>query len=302
MKIDEAAMERYQGGKRALIYNILINLSLALFKGAAGYFARSQAMIADAFHSGGDVMVNVVVLFGLRSSYKPADECHPYGHGKAETLAQNLVGLLIMGTGGYLIISSALTFREGVVEAPGTFALIAALISLVVKEVLFRYMWKLGQKYNSRALIANAWDHRCDVLSSLAALIGIGGARLGGYLGHPHFYYLDPVAGMVVAVLIIYMGLKLVRESRDELMDGACSGSTLDEISQLALEIPHVKEVYEVRARRSGPCLLVDLEIGVDGNLSIEEGHELAHRVKENLLQKREEIHFVNIHVAPCKE
>ena len=298
---ENKAFKRYQRGKKAIIYNLFINLLLALFKGFVGYFSRSKAMMADAFHSGGDMMVNIIVLFGLRESYKPADDCHPYGHGKAETLAQNIVGLIIIATGAYLIQSSVRCLWEGVEQAPGSFALVAALISILIKEILFRYMWALGKKVNSRALIANAWDHRSDVLSSTAALLGIGGARLGAYLGYPLLYYLDPLAGAAVAVLIIRMGLEIVKESGRELMDGACSPNILDEICSIALEVPRVKEIHQIRARSSGPCLLVDLEIGVDSGLSVEEGHTVAHDVEEQLLSIRDDIDFINVHVGPAE-
>ena len=298
---EKKAFKRYQRGKKAIIYNLFINLSLALFKGYIGYFSRSKAMMADAFHSGGDMLVNIIVLFGLRESYKPADDCHPYGHGKAETLAQNIVGIIIIATGGYLFLSSMRCLWEGVEQAPGSFALVAALISIVIKEILFRYMLALGKKVNSRAIIANAWDHRSDVLSSTAALLGIGGALLGAYLGYPLLYYLDPLAGAAVAVLIIRMGLGIAKESGRELMDGACSPDTLDEICSIALGVPRVKEIHQVRARSSGPCLLVDLEIGVDSGLTVEEGHNVAHDVEEKLLSTRDDIDYINVHVGPSE-
>ncbi len=297
---EKRAFKRYQRGKKAIIYNLFINFALALFKGLVGYFSRSKALMADAFHSGGDMLVNVIVLVGLKESYKPADSCHPYGHGKAETLAQNIVGMLIIGTGGYLIINSLQCVWAGVEQAPGSFALLAAAISIAVKEVLFRYMWALGKKLNSRALIANAYDHRSDVLSSAAALLGIGGARLGAFLGYPAFFYLDPLAGAAVAVLIIRMGLTMMKESGRELMDGACSRETLEEICSIALAVPRVKEIQQVRARSSGPCLLVDLEIGVDSDLSVEEGHDVSHEVEEHLLHCRDDIHYIHVHVGPA--
>ncbi len=300
--MEKKAYQRYQRGKKAIVYNLFLNLALALFKGVIGYMSRSQAMMADAFHSGGDMMVNVIVLLGLKESHRPADDCHPYGHGKAETLAQNIVGLLIMATGFYLIISSLVCLWAGMEQAPGSLALVAALVSIVIKEVLFRYMLALGQKLNSRALIANAWDHRSDVLSSLAALLGIGGARLGAYLGYPVLYHLDPLAGAVVAVLIIRMGLEIMKESGRELMDGTCPPETLEDICAIALKVPRVREIHRVRARSSGPCLLIDLEIGVDRELSVQEGHNVSHEVEEQLLRSREDIHLINVHVAPVQD
>jgi len=259
-------------------------------------------MIADAFHSGGDLLVNIVVLTGLRAAYRPADEEHPYGHGKAETLAQNIVGLLIIATGAYLALASLMSLGEGLTEPPGSLALAAALLSIVVKEFLFRYMLLLGKKFRSRAIMANAWDHRGDVLSSLAALLGIAGARLGVYMGYPILYYLDPLAGVLVSALIVYMGLKIMQEAGKELMDSMCSLETLQDIAAIARNVPRVKEVQQVRVRGSGPCLLVDLEIGVDGFLSVEEGHDVAHALEEKLLEERTEIISVNIHVGPCRE
>lgn len=299
ISLDAKALQRYRASKRAIFFNVLFNLSLALLKGSIGYIAHSRALIADAFHSAGDLVVNIVVLIGLRTAYKPADEEHPYGHGRAETIAQNMVGMLIVLTGGYLAVSSILSLGEAPIAPPGILALIAAFISLVVKEGLFRYLRRVGNKVNSKALLANACDHRSDVLSSLAVLIGVGGARLGGYLGYTGLYYLDPLAGAAVSVLIINMGLGVVRDAGKELMDSMCSPETVEEISATALSVPRVKEVYDVRGRSSGPCILVDLEIGVDKDLSVEEGHEVAHEVEDRLLYGREDIHFVVVHVAP---
>ena len=301
-KREVKAALRYRRGRNAILYNIIINLVLALLKGFAGVLARSQAMIADAFHSAGDLLVNFVVLLGLRASYKPADAEHPYGHGKAETLAQNIVGLLIMGTGVYLAVSSLLTLRTEPEGPPGQLALYAAVFSIVVKWILFRYMWHVGEQENSRAIKANAMDHRSDVLSSLAALVGIGGARLGATLGYPLFYYLDSLAGIVVSTLIIMMGLGIMRDAGNELMDSMCPPETLQEISSLALDVPHVKEIHQVRVRSSGSCLLVDLEIGINGSFSVEEGHAVAHSVEENLFQNREDIITITVHVGPCRE
>ena len=301
-KREVKAALRYRRGRNAILYNIIINLVLALLKGFAGVLARSQAMIADAFHSAGDLLVNFVVLLGLRASYKPADAEHPYGHGKAETLAQNIVGLLIMGTGVYLAVSSLLTLRTEPEGPPGQLALYAAVFSIVVKWILFRYMWHVGEQENSRAIKANAMDHRSDVLSSLAALVGIGGARLGATLGYPLFYYLDPLAGIAVSTLIIMMGLGIMRDAGNELMDSMCPPETLQEISSLALDVPHVKEIHQVRVRSSGSCLLVDLEIGINGSFSVEEGHAVAHSVEENLFQNREDIITITVHVGPCRE
>ncbi len=292
---------RYRRGRNAILYNIIINLFLAILKGIAGVLARSQAMIADAFHSAGDLLVNFVVLIGLRASYKPADAEHPYGHGKAETLAQNTVGILIMGTGVYLAISSMLTLQVEPVGPPGQLALYAAFFSIVVKWILYRYMSHVGEQENSRAIKANALDHRSDVLSSLAALVGIGGARLGAGFGYPIFYYLDPLAGIMVAVLIIMMGLGIMRDAGKELMDSMCSPELLHEISSLAQTVPNVKEIHQVRVRSSGSCLLVDIEIGIEGSLTVEEGHAVAHDVEENLFQKREDIITINVHVGPCE-
>ncbi|RJX24164.1 MAG: cation transporter [Dethiobacter sp.] len=299
--ISSVSFQRYRRGKRAIFLNIVINLSLALFKGFIGYFSRSQAMLADAFNSGGDLLVNFVVLTGLKTAHRPADEEHPYGHGKAETLAQNGVGLLIMATGLFLAISSLKSLGTILTEPPGSFALVAAIISLVIKEILFRYMWILGKKVNSRALLANAWDHRSDVFSSLAVLTGIGGARLGSYLGYPFLYYLDSLAGVLVSMLIIYTGMSIMKDAGNELMDGMCSPETMKEITSIARGVPRVKEIQQVRVRGSGPCLLVDLEIGVDGFLSVEEGHDVAHALEEKLLYEKEEIIYINVHIGPCR-
>lgn len=291
-------IHRYRAGAQGAWLGIVINFTLMLLKAAAGYFAQSKAMVADAFHSGGDLLASTVVLIGLKISCRPADDDHPYGHWKAESLAQNLVGLLIM-LAGISIIISAVNDLRGDLHPPGPLALWVAVLSVVVKEGLFQHNIRLGKRIDSGALIANAWDHRSDALSSLAALVGIIGARLGGYWGRSWLYYLDPLAGVAVALMILRMGFLIMREASGELMESMADQEIRDEICRLAQSVPGVEEVYEIRARQAGPYLLVDLEIGVNGEVTVDEGHRVAHEVEDKLLREKKQIFNVIVHVQP---
>jgi cation diffusion facilitator family transporter len=280
---------------------VLVNIMLVLVKGTAGMVSGSVAMLADALHSASDIVASAVVWVGIRVASRPADEEHPYGHGKAESIASKIVSIIVILAGLNIgLMSMRALFMPGR-PAPGAAALFAALISIVVKEILFRYTYRIGREQDCRALVANAYEHRGDALSSVAALLGIAGARVGLALNEPRLFYLDPLAGILVSAFIVRMGWRLAGEAASELMDGRVDDSLLVELTGLAQAVDGVMEIHDIRIRAAGPHYLVDLEIGVDGRITVEEGHDVARRVKEHLLCEKEQVGGILIHVNPCR-
>ncbi|EEG77673.1 cation diffusion facilitator family transporter [Dethiobacter alkaliphilus] len=291
-------VENSLSGARA---GIIVNLFLAVLKAGAGIMSGSFAMMADALHSFADIVASGVVYVGIRVASKPADDEHPYGHGKAESIASKIVSIIVILAGLNIGYFSLQALFQADLPVPGQMALYAALISIVVKETLFRYTIRIGRETNCKALVANAFEHRTDALSSVAALLGIGGALLGAAYGLPQLAYLDPVAGIIVSVFIVRMGWHIAIEAASELMDAQEDPEFIAGLEKLILAVDGVLEVHGIRVRAAGPHKFVDLEIGVDGDISVREGHDVARRVKQELLAKQEEITNVLIHVNPCR-
>ncbi len=278
--------------KTCTMIGIATNLALTVLKLLAGIFGLSYALIADAIHSAADSLGGIIAYLGIRLGEKPADQCHPYGHANAETIAAFFVALIILGTGALIGVSAVGLIARGHFETPTTLALIAALISILVKEGIFRYTLKVGQRNNSPAVIAGAWDHRADVYSSVAALVGIIGAKLA-------FIYLDPIAGIVIAALIVRVSIKMLRSNVGILMDESPDGSFLTLISDITVGIEGVMAVGCVKAHRSGPAYIIDIKIEVDGRLTVEQGHQVSGAVRSELLQEIRHVRDVMVHVNP---
>jgi len=278
--------------KICTLLGLIVNIALAVFKLLAGIFGFSYAMIADSIHSFSDTFATGIVYAGIRIGEKPPDESHPYGHANAEIIAAFLVALTILATGTYIGIAAIRLIAHQQFATPATIALVAAGASIVIKEALFRYTFSVGKRNNSPAVIANAWDHRSDAYSSIAALVGIAGAKMG-------FQYLDPVAGLVVSAFIIRMSLTLLRPNIGILMDERPDSPTLDKIRTATLEVDGVKAIDRLRAHRVGAALTVDLEIAVDSSLSVEQGHRVAEKVKARLVDEIESVQDVMVHINP---
>ena len=280
--------------KTCTLIGIVTNVSLTVLKLLAGIFGLSHAMIADGINSASDSLASVTAYLGIRLGEKPPDQNHPYGHANAETIAAFFVALLILGTGVFIGVSAIEFVAHGYLETPTMLALVAALISIAVKEGIFRYTIKVGQRNNSPAIIANAWDHRSDVYSSIAALLGIIGAKLG-------FVYLDPIAGLVIAVLIVRVSLKLFRSNVSILMDESPDSSFISLISDTTRTIDGVRTVDCVKAHRCGPVYIIDIKIAVDSWLTLEQSHEISGTVKSQLLKKIRHVRDVMVHVNPYR-
>ena len=269
------------------------NLGLAALKGAAGVLANSSAMIADAVHSASDIFASLFVYISLKIAQKPADEDHPYGHGKAEVISTLIVGMMLAGAGIQIIATAFTVIRGGNIQPPGNLAVYAALFSIVIKELMYRFTHAAGVRSNSPATIANAKDHRSDAFSSVAALAGIMGAKL-------KYPVLDPVAGIIVALFIFKMSYDIVMDALGQIMDITPGQEMIDQIKQLSLVVNGVRSVHGIRVRRSGAVYFIDLDIVVDPEISVKQAHDIADQVRDMLFAHMANINEVRVHVDPC--
>lgn len=291
--------DRFAKAETGAWVGIIGNILLAGVKGIAGFLSGSQALIADAFHSASDVAGSFAVLVGLKAAKRPPDKDHPYGHGKAESIAAIVVSVLLLVVGIELAIAAAKSIWNGKVVVPEWYALAAIILSIVAKESMFQYKFRLGKRLSSQALIANAWEHRSDVYSSIAALAGVGGAMIGGKLGISWLLYLDPIAGAVVALLVLRMGYRLVLDSIHSTMDHVLHDEDANPLIRAVQSVDGVITVDELRAREHGHYVIVDVKISVNPRLTVAEGHTVAKRVKKHLLQRFIHVADVFVHVNP---
>lgn len=277
---------------------IIGNLLLAIFKGVIGITANSRALIADAVHSASDVVGSLAVLIGVRVARVPPDEDYPYGHGKAESIAAIIVSVLLAIVGLKIGYGSLEAFFLPV-KAPARLAIGAAFLSMIIKEIMFRYKYRLGKKIGSQAVIANAWEHRSDVYSSLAALIGITGAVLGERVGVPFLVYLDPVAGVLVSLLVLRMAYKLIKESIHYTLDHVLHLEDAQKLIRTVKEVPGVRRVDQLRAREHGFYVIVDVKVAVSPDMTVEQGHQIGKKVKEALILEHQQVADVLVHINP---
>ncbi|MDY7221203.1 cation diffusion facilitator family transporter [Halalkalibacterium halodurans] len=290
---------RFKEAEFATWVGIIVNGLLALMKGVIGWLSGSRALIADAAHSASDVAGSIAVLAGLRTAKKPPDADHPYGHGKAENVATIIVAILLIVVGVEIAISSTKVFVGEMPSAPKGIALVAIIASIIIKEVLFQYKYRLAKKINSSALLAEAWHHRSDALSSIAAFIGVFGAMVGQHFNYPILVYLDPVAGLIVSLIVIKIGFSLAKESSSIMMEQVLDPEKTKPFIRTVSKIEGVKRIDELLARTHGHYIVVDIKVGVDPNLSVEEGHRISKRVKKALLANHSHIKRVFVHINP---
>lgn len=289
--------ERFKKAEFVAIIGIIGNLILAILKWVIGVYANSRALVADAVNSASDVAGSLAVFIGLRAAKQPPDEDHPYGHGKAESIAAIIVAVLLVLVGFEIGKSSFQAFFQPI-EAPKLIALVAVIVSIVIKETMFRYTFSMGKKLNSDALIVTAYDHRSDVYSSLAALVGIGCAIFGEKLGIGWLVYADPVAGIFVSILILKLAWKLGSESIHNALDHVLHEEDTLELRKIVDSIPEVKKIDELHAREHGHYVIIDLKISVDPYMTVEEGHRVGKKVKQKLMEERH-VENVFVHINP---
>lgn len=292
---------REKGIYKVTIVGSIVNFLLLVFKFFAGIAGHSAAMLADAVHSLSDFITDIVVIVFVRIAGKPEDKGHDYGHGKYETLATAIIGLLLLCVGFGIFwngASSIYTFlRGGQLESPGVVALVAALVSIVSKEILYQYTVIQGKKLNSQTVIANAWHHRSDALSSIGTAIGIGGAILLG----DHWRVLDPVAAVVVSFFIMKVSVRLLIPCVDELLEKSLPEDVEKEIEQTVLSFPGVSQPHHLRTRRIGNYYAIELHVRMDGKITLEEAHSTATAIENKLKEMFGKGTHVGIHVEPTK-
>lgn len=286
---------------RVTFIGFAVNLLLAGIKLAAGILGRSGAMVADAVHSFSDMATDVVVIAFAKISAKPKDEGHDYGHGKYETLATIIISLALAAVGTGILVNSIGAIRVvvdgGLLLRPGTVALLAAAVSIVVKEILYRYTVREGRRVSSPSMIANAWHHRSDALSSLGTLAGIGCAY---FLGDK-WRIADPIAALVVAVFIFKIAFDLIRTGLDELLERSLPEDVEEEILRVVAANPEVREPHNLRTRRIGASIAVEVHVRVDGAMSVCRSHELTEDIERRLRARFGEGTMIAIHVEPLK-
>ncbi len=289
-----ADMDFEKTATRVSVVSIAGNAALSLFKLLAGILAHSGAMISDAVHSASDVMSSFIVIIGVKLSVRAPDKEHPYGHERFECVAAIVLAVVLAVTGlliGYKAIGS-IDAKGGAQVVPGVLALIAAVVSIAVKEAMYWYTRYYGKRLNSTSLMANAWHHRSDALSSVGALIGIAGARLG----HP---VMEPLASLVICVFILKAAYDIFRDAMGKMVDRAADAGTEKKLSDCVLTHPEVLGIDRLQTREFGSRIYVDLEIRLDGALSLYEAHAIAERVHDHIEREFPSVKHIMVHVNP---
>ena len=296
MKENQREKEIY----KVTIVGALANVTLLIFKFVAGIISNSSAMIADAVHSMSDFITDVVVIVFVKISSKPQDKSHDYGHGKFETLATLIIGIALLFIGLMILYNGAsATYRciwlGEELHRPGMIAFWAAIFSIILKEAVYQYTVFKGRNLNSQAVIANAWHHRSDAFSSIGTAVGIGGAI---FLGDK-WVVLDPIAAIVVSVFIINVSLKIIIKSINELLEKSLPDEIENEIIKVAESFDMVKDVHDLRTRRIGNNIAIEMHLLMDGNLSLQCTHNTTELIESELRKKYGEHTHIAIHVEP---
>lgn len=295
-------MDRIKEVYRVTIWGSVINVVLLILKFAAGILGHSAAMIADAIHSLTDFATDAVVLVCVTLGSKPVDKSHDYGHGKFETLATAVIALALLAVGVMICYSGVMKTYGAMVlgetlEQPGMVALIAAVVSIVLKEWAFRFTARVGRRCDSQAVMANAWHHRSDALSSVGTMFGIGGAI---FLG-PRWAVLDPLAAIVVSVFIVRASLGLIKQAVDELTDASLPEATENEIMEIAGKEEGVQEIHNLRTRRIGNSIAIDMHVRMLGSTTLFDAHQRATNIEHRLKDRYGKGTYVNVHLEPIK-
>ncbi len=292
-------MERNKEIYKVTLVGVAVNIVLLLFKFVAGIVGHSAAMLADAIHSLSDFVTDLIVLVFVHISGKPKDKSHDYGHGKYETLAMTIIGVALLGVAIGIVYSGVIKVIDWLhgeqLEAPGLLALWAALVSVVLKEAVYRYSMVKARQLNSQAVEANAWHHRSDALSSLGTAVGIGGAI---FLGQ-RWTVLDPIASVIVGLFITKVAVDLLRDGIGDLMEQSLPDEVEEEMLRLVATLPGVIEPHDLCTRRIGNHYAIELHILMDGDISLREAHDKASEVESLLRNRYGESTHVAVHVEP---
>jgi len=291
-----ASVNNLQTGARIALFGLAINIMLASVKMIAGFFGNAYVLIADGIESAMDVGGSIVIWGGLKVAARPPDRTHPYGHGKAEPIAAVIVAIGVLAAALGLTIQSV---REIFLphHGPAPYTLVVLIVAVIVKEILYRYVIQFGRSVESTAVQTDAWHHRTDAMTSIAAFIGISVALVGGEA----WQSADDWAALFACALIGTNGYRLLRPALFEIMDTAPRGKIVDSVRNAAAAVPGVIEVEKCLIRKMGLDFYVDLHVGVNGSISVHEGHEIAHRVKAAIQRGDSRIADVLVHIEPAK-
>lgn len=289
------AIARLKRGLRATLLGMVLNTFLAAGKLAAGILGHSHALIADAVESLADIFSSIVVWRGLVVAEEPADEDHPYGHGKAEAIAAAIVSTMLLLAAAGIGMKSVQEIIAGHGQGPRAFTLIVLIGVILIKETMFRFVNREATTIESTAMRADAWHHRSDAITSAAAAIGITIALIGG----KGYESADDIAAIVAAVIIAFNGILLLRPALSELMDESAKPEVVQAIRRAAGAITGVEQVEKCMVRKSGPRYLVDMHVQVNPGITVKQGHAIAHEVKDRILEKFPAVEDVLVHVEP---
>ncbi|MCP4213335.1 MAG: cation transporter [bacterium] len=287
-------LEEVRHVRRITWIGIAVNLALAALKGAAGILGGSQAVIADAFHSLSDSTTDVAILLGVKFWSAPPDECHPYGHKRIETLITTSIGFLLAAVAVAISYNALNSVREVHMARVGWIAVTGPLLSIIVKEILYRKTIKVGIEIKSRAVMANAWHHRSDALSSIPALLAVAASVI-----NPKWAFVDSIGALVVSLFILKVAWDITRPALSELTDSGASRQDRKRIHEIAVAVEGVKEAHAIRTRKAGPSIYVDLHILVEPEMTVREGHDISEAVREKLVNEGPEILDVVVHLEP---
>ncbi len=293
--VDEKSCQKHKGILKVTLIGAFFNILLVGLKIVVGFFIHSQSLIADGIHSLSDLVTDVAVIVGERYWRAPADKDHPYGHGRIETLVTVFIGIVLGIVGFYLGIQSINSLMQEKKEIIySTPMIIVALFSVISKEWLYRYSVRIGNKVHSTAVIANAWHHRSDSLSSIPVIIAGIGISI-----NPAYSLLDPIGALVVSSFIIYTAYQLTFPMLNSLIDHGVSPEEIEKLDKIALSIEGVKSVHAVRSRSIGGGIAIDLHVRVEPSMSVYDGHIIAGKVKRALLKDGDNVVDVLVHIEP---
>ena len=290
---ETANNSRYQEVRKVTLIGSVVDFLLGVVKILVGWLAHSQALVADGIHSLSDLATDFIVLYAAKHSHRAADEDHPYGHGRIETLATVGLGISLIVVAFGIGYDAVRRMNDmDLLLHPGAMALAVAVVSVFAKEGIYHYTKNAAVKLRSNMLMANAWHSRSDAISSIVVVIGVGGAMMG-------YPYLDAVAAIAVAVMIAKIGIDLIRASSKELIDTALEPKVVDAIRKEIVDVDGVRALHMLRSRRSGSDALVDLHVQVDPRISVSEGHQIGDTVRRRLLERVDEVTDVTVHIDP---
>jgi cation diffusion facilitator family transporter len=288
-------LERFGSASRVIQIGFMVNLALMVMKLLAGHFGRSEAVFADGMESAADLIAMVSSMAAIRIGSRPFDELHPYGHGRAESISALVVSLVIFFTGAWILFRSVHSILAGARETPKLMAVAAAVVTIAVKEALHRYSAAAGRRLDSPAVLAVAKDHRKDALTSVSTVVGVTGAFFG-------ITVLDPAAAAIASFFIFRIGYGTFTSAAHELMDGRPPEECVDAIKKIAGGVEGVEQVHEIRCRRSGQYLIVDLKLDMDPEMTVRKSHAIATRVKKLIFDRFPNVGDVMIHINPHEE